>query len=190
MGAVKPADLLRARTRRSRALLAATATATLLLSGCGAAEGDFAVKVNGEAISQSDLQEAAEQWNSFAQQPETPQTMITSLAKGPALESFFPDNPLTDEALIGQFQELDVTDPSDVLLDFARSRIFEGSTGSIDPAELQAALAEVDVEVNPRFGTWDPAAAAVVQSTPDWIVSNGGEDTGDSAPAEDQGAGN
>lgn len=188
MGAVKPAELLRPRSRRPRALLAAAATATLLLSGCGAAESDFAVKVNGEAISQAELHEAAEQWNSFAQQPETPQTMITALANGPALESLFPGSPLTDEALISQFQELDITEPSDVLLDFARSRIFENSASSLDPAELEAALAEVDVEVNPRYGAWDPATAAVVPSTPDWIVSNGADDS--DGATEEPGVGN
>lgn len=187
MGAVMPAALSRVRSRRPRALLAAAAAATLLLSGCGGAERDFAVKVNGEAISQADLQEAAEQWNSFAQQPETPQTMISSLAKGPALESLFPGSPLTDEALIGQFQELEIAEPSEVLLDFARSRIFENSASSLDPAELQAALDDVDVEVNPRFGAWDPTAAAVVPSTPDWISQDSADDV---ESTEAPGAGN
>lgn len=186
MGAVKPADLLRARSRRPRALLAAAVTATLLLSGCGA-DRDFAVKVNGEAISQAELQEAAQQWNSFAQQAETPQTMISSLAKGAALEPFFADSPLTDASLASQFQQLDVAEPSDVLLDFARGRLFENSASSLDPAQVQAALADVDVEVNPRFGSWDPAAGAVVPSTPDWIIQEGADNA---ESTEAPGAGN
>jgi hypothetical protein len=174
MGAVNRAELLRARSRRPRSLLALVAASGLLLSGCGDSSSDYAARINGETISQAELLEAAEQWNAVANQPVTPQAMIESVAKVPALEELIPGTPLTDEQLVGQLQGLELAEPNQVLVDFARGLIYEQNA---DPAQLQQALADVEVEVNPRYGAWDAATGTVVADTPEWITEDTAEST-------------
>ena len=60
--------------------------------------------------------------------------------------------------------------PTDAVIEILQA---EASVQQIDDAtrqELSRRFAELDMTINPRYGTFDPAQSSVVVSRPDWIA--------------------
>lgn len=184
------------RVKRSHVLPALAATAALTLAGCGGVGSDLGVAVDGEEYSVTQLQEATSQLNEVATnlpepmpafQQTAPQQVVTDLALLPLLEGIFAGSPV--ELSEGQVEEFlgsaGVAEPGEATLAATRSRQYQSALN--DPAIFQDPalsdvlvraqsvtpedLAAVDVEVNPRYGTWDVGNGGIVQGVPAWIQS-------------------
>lgn len=185
-----------ARVKRSRVTSALALTAVLALAGCSGVGSDLGVAVDGEEYSVTELQQATTQLNEVAgnlEQPlqtfqqTGPQQVVTDLAVLPVLDQIFTGTPA--EVTETQLQEFlganGVAEPGDATLEAARSRQYQERLGDMallqDPAMGEVieraqtllatpdALAAVDVEVNPRYGSWDIANGGVVPRVPEWI---------------------
>lgn len=165
MGAVK---------RRSKAAWTAISlTAAFLLAGCGGSgvSSGEAATVDGRSISQSDLQEVTDQFNAVAQQPVTPAQVLDTLIKAPALEQMVAGSgqEVTDNELLAQLASIEgaPAEPNPLMLDYLHGLVYSQMAGGEVPPEL---LADLDVEVNPRYGTWDSETLTLADQTPEWIA--------------------
>lgn len=153
--------------RRLRTRTLAALAGALLLAGCAAGPFDTAATVNGEVISESDLQEAVAQINT--QVATSPADVLGTLVKGPVLSELAQGAPfeVSDQQMVEAIRtQTTIEDPSPLLVDYVRADYYLRQLGGVIPPE---ALADLDVELNPRYGTWDPAAGDVVDDVPAWI---------------------
>lgn len=182
-----------ARVKRSRLIPALALTAALTLAGCSTGGSGTGVTVDGTSYSMADLHEATTQLNeAFGQQSGQQlgaQQVIASLALLPLLDQVFEGSPavVSDAQVRASLAEAGVSDPNPATMDAERSRLYQSKLGDVatlqDPAmadvlaRAQAVteedLAAVDVDVNPRYGTWDVANGGLVPKTPAWIQSSG-----------------
>ncbi|WP_228255069.1 hypothetical protein [Ornithinimicrobium avium] len=179
--------------KRSRLVPALALTAILALAGCSAVGSDTGVSVDGQSYSMDDLHQATTQLNeAFGPQAGGQQLgaqqVIASLALLPLLDQVFEGSPavVSDTEVRSSLGENGVSDPGPATMDAERSRLYQTKLG--DPATLQDPamaevlaraqsvteedLAAVDVEVNPRYGTWDVANGGLVPQVPAWIQSS------------------
>lgn len=180
--------------KRSRVIPALASTAALVLAGCSGVGSDLGVAVEGDEYSVTELQRATSQLNEVAanlqepvpgfQQTE-PQQVVADLALLPLLEEVFAGSPaeLTDSGVREFLAAAGISEPGEATVEAARSRTYQGALGNPaifqDPAMgevlaraqavTEADLAEIDVEVNPRYGSWDVAGGGVVPGVPEWI---------------------
>jgi peptidoglycan hydrolase-like protein with peptidoglycan-binding domain len=173
---------------RSRLIPALAVTAALVLSGCSGVGFDLGVAVDDREFSVAQLQEATVQLGTASAQPGEPQQVVADLALLPVLEGIFAGSPAeVSEGEVRQFLSANgVPDPGAATLAAARSRQYQAALSDPatfeDPAmadvlaRAQAVttddLAQVDVEVNPRYGAWDVNNGGVVPEVPAWIQSS------------------
>lgn len=182
--------------KRSRVIPALALTAALTLAGCSGVGSHLGVAVDGDEFSVNELQEATTQLNEVAANlPEAvpgfvesgPQQVVADLALLPLLDQIFAGSPAeATDAQVRQFLgSAGVTEPGEATLQAARSRQYQGNLSNPaifqDPAMAdvlaraqsvtEADLAAVEVEVNPRYGSWDVANGGVVPGVPEWIQS-------------------
>ncbi len=175
--------------KRSRVIPALALTAALTLAGCSVGSSTTGVSVDGQSYSMAELHEATQQLGQLGQQQTGAQQVIADLALLPLLDQVFEGSPgVVTEAQVREiFGESGVSDPGQASLDAGRSRQYQQKLS--DPATFQDPamgdvlmraqsvteddLAAVDVEVNPRYGTWDVANGGLVPGTPAWIQSSG-----------------
>lgn len=172
--------------KRSRLIPALALTAALTLAGCAGVGSDLGVSVEGEEFSVAELQEATGQLNEATGQPTGPQQVIADLVLLPLLDSIFAGSPaqLNDALSREMLSGVGITDPGPATLAAVRSRQYQAVLQNAaalqgDPemtavverasAVTQADLAAIDVEVNPRYGSWDVANGGLVAEIPSWI---------------------
>lgn len=169
MGAVTAAPTTRHRRRGARVAALLTAAA-LALSACTSPPMDHAATVNGQVISETDLHEATAQFNTVSQQPVVPGQVLNVLAQLPVLSEMASGAgaPITDHQLLTEVRGVGIEEPNQLLLDYVRGLVYLQTVGGQVPPEQ---LTGLDVEINPRYGSWDPERAAVVPQVPDWITT-------------------
>lgn len=171
--------------KRQTVIASLSLSAALLLSACGGGPGsETAVSVNGTDYSVAELQDAVTDLNTVAQMPSTTSDVIRDLAVLPVLEGIVGGTPV--EVTEGQLRQIlgnnGVPEPGAATLDAARARQYLQALN--DPATFQdpamaealakmqaitdADFAAVDVDVNPRYGSWD-ISTGVTPATPAWI---------------------
>ncbi len=177
---------VRPRLARPRSLAAFVLAGALVLAGCGNAPLDHAATIDGQRINESDLQEVTQEFNALAPQPITPGEILTVLVQLPVLEDLAADagSQITDGELLEQIRTIPQApdEPSDLFLDLVRGLSYQQLSGGQLPQEQ---LDELEVDINPRYGTWDPAQAAVVDEDPDWILPVDPEDEAGDDPQDD-----
>lgn len=152
-----------------RLLAAAAAAVALLLSGCGT--GDTAAVVDGHHISESGVLETTAQVNAISSQPLEARAVVSQLIVTPTVLEVLGERGIvvSDAAALAAIEG--VKDPNPYFVEMARLQVALSKMTQEDYDEIVARIADVDVSVNPRFGTFDPAAVTVQQSIPDWIAS-------------------
>lgn len=163
-----------ARQLRTRTLMALAGA--LLLAGCSTGPFDHAATVNGQLISESDLQEAVAQINT--QVATTPADVLGVLIKAPVLDELAQGAPfeVSEQQMVEAIRtQTTIENPSPLLVDYVRADYYLRQLGGVIPPEE---LAELDVELNPRYGTWDPTAGDVVNDVPAWINPVEAQDAG------------
>lgn len=169
--------------------LVAAAAGLTLLSACGNISANEAAVIDGERIGEDELQETISELNTIAAEPFTPSTVLSELTRAPFLNAAFAGTSaeLTDQEVSQFLTDNGLDDPSSLTVDVARTRqyqtLLQNPEAMQDPqvAEAAAQLQEItvadieklDVEVNPRYGSFDPQTASIVPEAPEWISSEG-----------------
>lgn len=159
--------------------------ALLTLGGCSGVGMQEGLVVDGRAYSVEEVQEATQQFRELSGEPIQPQAVISVATAVPVLDEYFQGttyepsestlrSELTGGGLDGEAAEL--------TLDVARyqyyAAVLNDPASQSDPAlgpvvermaDYPADVAAQDVQVNPRFGAWDPDAGQVAPQVPTWI---------------------
>ena len=155
-----------------RLLAAVAAAATLALTGCGRA--DTAAVVDGHVITESGLFAASEQVSQFASQPMATGDLLNRLVVLPSVLDVLGERGVTISDAAARSTLATIDSPTPYLLDLARLDLAIGQLTADDQAEVVRRLGESDIEINPRFGSFNPEQAAIVATSPDWIVDPAG----------------
>ena len=157
---------------KSRRLTAAAAiaAAALALTGCGRA--DTAAVIDGHVITESGVLAASEQIGQYATAALPPQDILNRLVVLPPVLDVLAERGVTISDAAARSAVSGITDPSPYLLDLARLDLAIGQMTQEDMQEVVSRLQEADVDINPRYGSFDPQQAAVVATDPEWIVGS------------------
>lgn len=176
--------------KRATRLSALALAAALALSACGGTGTREGVVVDGTSYSVQEVQEATRTFQELTGQQVTQQAVATVAASVPVLDRYFQGTALapSEGSLRTQLRTSGLNEePSPLIMDIARYQYYFGVLN--DPAlqgeeaygeiaaqmqtSYESDLAAQDVEVNPRLGTWDPAAGQVLPEAPAWISQPG-----------------
>lgn len=154
-----------------RRVVAVVAAGLLLLSGCATGAGTAAT-VEGQQISEAELHEATRQFNEVAQQPVTPGQVLEVLVQLPVLDEVGAQAGVdfTEQEYREAMIEAGLSDPHPLAVDFLRGLNIQNTLPQMGEEVPAEALAELDVELNPRYGSWDPETATVSADPPEWIT--------------------
>lgn len=169
--------------RRSVAALAVGAA--LVLAGCGGPAGpDRAAVVEGRVITEKAVQSAMSQVNSMEpallQDKLTPTGTLTALVQAPVVLSYLDGLgvKVSESVVMADANKRGVSDPSDSTLEilkFAAAIGLAQDEGKLTDADAQALTQELQslsIDVNPRYGTFNPQTAAVELTQPSWLTQN------------------
>ena len=167
--------------RRSVAALAVGAA--LVAAGCSSPAGpDRAAVVDGQVISETSLQAAMSEVNAMEpallQAKLTPTGTLTALVQAPVVLSYLDTLGVqVSESVAKQdAQKRGIADPADSTLEIIRlaSAIStaqnDGKLTDTDAAALTKQLQELNIDVNPRYGTFNPQTASIELTTPGWVA--------------------
>jgi hypothetical protein len=156
--------------------------AALVTAGCGTTEANRAAVVDGRVISETTVQETMAQLNTMEpplfQEAFTPTYTLTTLLRAPVAIDYLADKGfVASESVARQAAaERGIDDPGPGTLEVIRFATAisdasgQGAFGDAENIELSEALRQQDVEVNPRYGEFDPDSFAVSVTVPSWVT--------------------
>ncbi len=165
--------------RRSVAVLALGAA--LVTTGCGATTADRAAVVDGTVIRETDLQAAMSEINgmdpALLQEQLTPSGTLTALVQAPVVLDYLAGKGVvvSDSVASREAADRGVAEPSEGTLQvikLASAISAAQQSGQLTEADGQALseqLRSQDVEVNPRYGAFDPDTASIQLGQPSWV---------------------
>ncbi len=167
--------------RRSVAALAVGAA--LVAAGCsGPAGPDRAAVVDGQVISETSMQSGMAEVNrmnpKLLQAPLTPTGTVTALVQAPVVLTYLDSKGVRVSDTVAQkaAAQRGIADPSDSTLEIIKLATAislaqtDGKFTADDQAALVAQLKALKVDVNPRYGSYDPNTASVQLTTPGWVT--------------------
>jgi hypothetical protein len=167
--------------RRSVAALAVGAA--LVLAGCaGPAGPNRAAVVDGEVITETSLQTAQSEVNSMnpalLQAKLTPTGTLTALVQAPVVLTYLDGLGVrvSDSVATLDAQKRGVANPADSTLEIIKlaSAIStaqgDGKLTDADAQALTKQLQSLKIDVNPRYGTFNPQTASIELTTPGWVT--------------------
>ncbi|WP_159621461.1 hypothetical protein [Ruania rhizosphaerae] len=174
------------RLRRIAAPAVAVITAALLAAGCAGQPGAAAV-VNGEPIAEADLTDASTTLAPFLQEGVAPAALLAAMIQAPVLMDIAAEHGIAvsadqaQEQLAANAEAGGIEVPEEYspeTMELARYLFLVNMVNQSPDAqsineEFAARLAELDVEVSPRYGTWNPdlSQGSTIQATaPEWIA--------------------
>lgn len=171
----------RLRKRSTRRLSALVLVGAVALSGCAAGDLDRAATVNGQRISISDVQGVVQQYSQV--NPVSIDQVLTVLIVLPVLDEVAVDNPgqITEQQLLRWSRDQGIAEPTDAFIDYMRGLTYLQTPQITQAVDLQS-LADLDVDVSPRYGTWDAELFMVTLDHPEWIIPADGP----AEPASDE----
>lgn len=171
-------------TARLLKLISALLVAGLALAGCSYQPGAAAV-VDGRTITERQLAQASTELSEILGNPVSTPVVLQTLIVAPtaiqvasrnglAVSAQQAQEMLEQESAQGEAGTVGEEEYSDPTLTVGRYLMLQNMI-TIDPegaqigAELSEAIDELDVELNPRYGEWDPMEGPTPVQ-PDWIV--------------------
>ena len=167
--------------RRGAAALAVGAA--LVLTGCGGPAGpDRAAVVDGQVITETSLQSAMSEVNAMnpalLQAKLTPTGTLTALVQAPVVLTYLDGLGVrvSDSVAKLDAQKRGIADPSDSTLEIIKfaSAIStaqgDGKLTDDDAQKLTNQLKSLNIDVNPRYGTFNPQTASIELTTPRWVT--------------------
>ncbi|UNX55600.1 hypothetical protein MF406_04885 [Georgenia sp. TF02-10] len=176
--------------RPARPALAALAVAGLL-AGCAAQPGT-AASINGVRVSEDDLADAHGDYVALTNQPTEPAVVLNTMLAAEVLPGIAAEHDvvLSDDDVVSlldrQAEAAGTTAPedgySDAFVDLGRylflvPSLQNAQQGQAVLEEFSTAMADADIEVNPRYGTVDETGI-ISPLSPDWIAQPEGADPG------------
>ncbi|UFU07421.1 hypothetical protein [Ruania halotolerans] len=175
------------RTRRILAPATAVLSAALLAAGCAGQPGAAAV-VDGEAITEGELSETTAALAPFLNADVGPNVMLATMIQAPVFLGVAAEHGVAasedeTEAYLDELSaQAQVEVPQDYpagAIEVARFLIVSGELSQSPDAQaigeaVNEEMAELEVEVSPRYGTWDPTLAqgsAVAPAQPEWLLA-------------------
>lgn len=160
-----------------RRLAAALALgAALATTGCGVGDAGRAATVDGRVISEDEVQEVRRQINAtFPTANLSPADVLSRLIQAPVILDFATQQgaPVSEsvarQAYTGQ-ESSSGGEPTAETLQLLRAELaFQGlqQSGAQIPV---TSFEQLDVEVSPRYGTFDPQSASVAAALPEWVT--------------------
>lgn len=183
--------------RRVAMALALVAGGAVALTACSGQPGAAAV-VDGQVITSTEVQQVLDELGPYLQSATT-SSVLTILVQEPAVAAVAEEHGVAvsdsdAEAALSQVAAadgIDGSDFSDASLTVAKFSVAYNQLTQLDDAdaindELIARVADLDVEVNPRFGTLDAGNFVSDPSVRPWILqaSAASGDTATDAPTE------
>ncbi|ANS78729.1 hypothetical protein SGUI_1333 [Serinicoccus hydrothermalis] len=172
--------------KRAYTFPSAAAVAALALSGCSGVGMTEGVVIEGTGYSVSEVQEAAEQLSEVSPEPVAVGTVIYQAGVAPLLTRYFNDTSyevteddvrrtLSEAGLQGEASDLTVQ-----AVTFQQYGAVLGDQEALADEELAPVIGELqtlspedigslEVEVNPRFGSWSATGDGVLPQVPEWI---------------------
>ncbi len=156
--------------------------AALATAGCGSTRASTAAVIDGSVISQDDVSTAMQQVNgmdpALLQSKLTPSSTLTALIQAPVVLDFLTGRGLvvSDSVATREAQTRGVDQPASSTLEIIRlaSSITTAQQGGQltedDTVQLSDQLRSQDVEVNPRYGTFNAETATVDLGLPTWVT--------------------
>ncbi|MFW5473909.1 hypothetical protein ACOCJ5_11430 [Knoellia sp. CPCC 206450] len=146
----------------------------LALSACsGSTSAETAAVVDGRVITEQEVREATSQINKAfnPQQPLTAAQTLTLLIRAPYINeaAAAAGRAQSESAARAALKDFPET-PADSTVEILQA---EASLQQVDDAgrqELTKKFAEADMKINPRYGRFDPQQAALVTTSPNWLV--------------------
>ena len=150
------------------AIASAALSGTLLVYGCGNA--DVAATFDGHTVTEGEVDAAVKEINEAfqPQQPYTADNALSALIRAPYLIDYAikQGKPQTESAARAA---ISIHDPSESTVRIVQSTaVIDGLTDT-DRIALTKTFNDLKVDVNPKYGAYDPAQAAVGPSTPSWL---------------------
>ena len=149
-------------------MFAAVAAAALLLTGC--VRGDAAAVVDGRTISQSGLQAAVQQIQEASGQAPHPSQILSSLIIGPTVEGILADRGAAISDAAARSNLATLPNPEPYIVELMKVNMGVQSLTNEEREEAIARIQELDVEVSPRYGTFDPAQGQILPESPNWLA--------------------
>lgn len=153
---------------RPRAAVGAVALVGALLSGCGG-NTNVAARFDGHVVTEDDVASAVKDvQKAYPQTPLDARQALTMLIQAPYLieHAAKTGHPTTESMAKAT---IPMHDPSPSLVRIIQSTSVIDSLTEADKVELSKQLTDLDVTVNPKYGTYDPTQAAVGPNAPDWL---------------------
>ncbi len=161
-------------TGRVRGTIAAVALGGVLaLTGCGT--NDTAAIVDGTRISEADAATAAQQINKQFK-PDTPLTTTDALGLlviAPTIITAAEAIGHPQSAESARSRMVNVENPSDATVELVRANTALQSFDQSNTAGLLTRIRALNVTLNPRFGTFNPAKPGIVAANAPWITASG-----------------
>ncbi|HET9655507.1 MAG TPA: SurA N-terminal domain-containing protein [Kineosporiaceae bacterium] len=182
---------LPSKPRRGRRLagLAVAVAAALTASGCGTVQSGAAAVVGDRRISVAELQQATTDLQSYvnarpnatgAKQTVGQDQVLLYLVLEPYLVKAASDAGVgvSDDEARSKFTTAKVAKPSQGAVDVLRADFALSSLTQARKAQELNSVAEqvrsLKIEVNPRYGKFDPQQILIVPTTPDWLLQPSG----------------
>lgn len=146
----------------------------LALSACsGTTSAETAAVVEGRVITEQQVRDAVDQINRAfnPEQPVTAAQALTLLIRAPYINQAAADlgRAQSESAARAAMRDFPET-PAESTIEILQA---EASLQQIDQAgrqKLTEHFATLDMEISPRYGTFDPQQASLVPDQPNWIV--------------------
>ena len=164
-----------------RSVAALVLGAALVTAGCGATTANRAAVVDGTVIPETDLQAAVSEINgmdpALLQEKLTPSGTLTALVQAPVVLDYLEGKGIvvSDSVASEEAASRGVAEPSEATLSvikLASAISAAQQSGQLTEADAQALseqLRSQDVEVNPRYGSFNPDTASVQLGQPSWV---------------------
>ena len=166
-----------------RSVSALAVGAALVAAGCsGPAGPDRAAVVDGHVISETSMQAGMAEVNAMdpqlLQAALTPTGTVTALVQAPVVLTYLDGLGVrvSDSVARKAAAQRGIADPSDSTLEIIKlamaisSAQTDGKLTAEDQASLVEQLKSLKVDVNPRYGSYDPNTASVQLTTPGWVT--------------------
>jgi hypothetical protein len=146
---------------------------TLALSACGTQQAGAAAIIDGQSISDSDVQNVTLELNTLTQSTQSKDKLTPNIVLLNLIVSRFllPEAQRTGKAVTeAQARKIipRLPNPSRGTLDFIRMQMVAQSLSPASTAAILAKLGKAKVVINPRYGTFD-AKRGIVATSPNWI---------------------
>lgn len=151
-----------------RLIVAAAASAALLLSGCGTA--NTAAVVDGHRISESGVLETLGQVNELSSQPMSAGAVLSQLIIGPTISDVLAERGVTVSEASARSAAAGIGSPTPYLLDVIKLNLGIGQLTEEERTEAIERIKDLDISVSPRYGSFDAERGIVTAEVADWIA--------------------